>query len=257
MHAARGGKVIMSPGTEIYLDMKYDSATVLGLRWAGLIEVPMRTTGIQRRCCPSVRRPPILGVEAPLWSETLVKLEDYEFMAFPRLLAIAEVGVVATGRAGVGCLSGATRATGSEIERVRRQLLSVATGALGAVRSVLLAAASLLVITGEPPRFTPIQPDLLGAGSTLVNAWADYDGDGDLDLFVGFNGTANRLYRNDAGSCSTWPRPWVWLTRVQHARAPWGDFDGDGDPDFVIGFAPGPQSVLRAVSQRRSASSRT
>ena len=29
----------MSPGAKTYLDMKYDSTTTLGLRWAGLIEV--------------------------------------------------------------------------------------------------------------------------------------------------------------------------------------------------------------------------
>ena len=34
----------------------------------------------------------MLGVEAPLWAETLVKPEDWELMAFPRLCAIAEVG---------------------------------------------------------------------------------------------------------------------------------------------------------------------
>ncbi len=34
----------------------------------------------------------MLGVEAPLWSETLVKAEDFESMAFPRLIAVAEVG---------------------------------------------------------------------------------------------------------------------------------------------------------------------
>jgi len=31
-------------------------------------------------------------VEAPLWSETLTSLEDIEFMAFPRVLGIAEIG---------------------------------------------------------------------------------------------------------------------------------------------------------------------
>jgi hexosaminidase len=33
----------------------------------------------------------IVGVEAPLWSETLVDIRDFEFMAFPRLAAVAEV----------------------------------------------------------------------------------------------------------------------------------------------------------------------
>jgi hexosaminidase len=34
----------------------------------------------------------VLGVEAPLWSETLRSLADIEYMAFPRLPAIAELG---------------------------------------------------------------------------------------------------------------------------------------------------------------------
>ena len=34
----------------------------------------------------------ILGVEAPLWSETLLTLTDIEYMAFPRLIGIAEIG---------------------------------------------------------------------------------------------------------------------------------------------------------------------
>jgi hypothetical protein len=45
----------------------------------------------------------------------------------------------------------------------------------------------------------------LGSGS----AWADYDNDGDLDIYVTNNGGASRLYRNQ------------------------GDTDGDGIPDFI------------------------
>ena len=33
----------------------------------------------------------LAGVEAPIWSETLGSMRDVEFMAFPRLLALAEV----------------------------------------------------------------------------------------------------------------------------------------------------------------------
>ena len=40
----------------------------------------------------------VLGVEAPIWSETLVSMHDVEFMAFPRLPAVAEVGWSAVNR---------------------------------------------------------------------------------------------------------------------------------------------------------------
>ena len=34
----------------------------------------------------------VLGVEAPLWTETIVTSADIDYMAFPRLPAIAELG---------------------------------------------------------------------------------------------------------------------------------------------------------------------
>ena len=92
MHVQRGGKVILSPGPKTYLDMKYDSTTVLGLRWAGLIEVRDAYDWNPATLLPEVPESGMLGVEAPLWAETLVKLEDYEYMAFPRLIALSEVG---------------------------------------------------------------------------------------------------------------------------------------------------------------------
>ena len=39
MGIEKGAKVIVSPASKAYLDMKYDSTTQLGLSWAGLIEV--------------------------------------------------------------------------------------------------------------------------------------------------------------------------------------------------------------------------
>jgi hexosaminidase len=98
LHAARGGKIIFSPSNRTYLDMKYDSATVLGLKWAALIEVRDAYDWDPATLIPGVSERSVLGVEAPLWSETVVKGEDFEFMAFPRLAAIAEVGWSAPAR---------------------------------------------------------------------------------------------------------------------------------------------------------------
>jgi len=34
----------------------------------------------------------IKGIEAPLWSETIINLDDIEYLAFPRLAGHAEIG---------------------------------------------------------------------------------------------------------------------------------------------------------------------
>src|SRR5687767_15920268 len=65
---------------------------------------------------------------------------------------------------------------------------------------LLVLVSSAVLGQTATPVFEPIQPELLGAGSTFTNAFADYDNDGDADLFVGFDGKPNRLYRNDKGT---------------------------------------------------------
>jgi FG-GAP-like repeat/ASPIC and UnbV len=109
-----------------------------------------------------------------------------------------------------------------------------------------LLAGSLGAPLLQPPRptFTPLQPELFTVGATLTNAAADYDGDGDADLFVGFNGLPNRLYRNAGGQFEDVGNG-VGLASTRPTRAAaWGDLDADGDPDLVVGFAPGAGSVL-------------
>ncbi|GAA3344481.1 beta-N-acetylhexosaminidase [Amorphoplanes nipponensis] len=90
--AARGTKVVMSPANRAYLDMKYNPGTPLGLSWAGYIEVRTAYDWDPATHVKNLPASAILGVEAPLWSETLRDLADIEFMAFPRLPAIAELG---------------------------------------------------------------------------------------------------------------------------------------------------------------------
>jgi hypothetical protein len=114
-----------------------------------------------------------------------------------------------------------------------------------ASRSTLVAALLLITVQAEPVTMRHVQPELFAAPGALVNALADIDGDGDADLFVGFNGAANRLYRNDGGTfVEIAAAAGVADARATRAAA-FGDWDGDGDPDLLLGFAPGAEPVLR------------
>jgi hexosaminidase len=90
--AQKGVKVIMSPASRVYLDMKYDASTPLGLNWAGTVNVKDAYTWDPATQVDGVSEGDVLGVESPLWSETLHTIEDVEFMAFPRLVGHAEIG---------------------------------------------------------------------------------------------------------------------------------------------------------------------
>ena len=106
---------------------------------------------------------------------------------------------------------------------------------------IVLSGASL----APAPQFERVQPELFAEGGAFANAWADVDNDGDLDLFVGFGGTPNRLYRNDKG-VFTEAGGAAGLNDARATRAAaWGDFDRDGDPDLLVGYTPGPTSVLQ------------
>jgi hypothetical protein len=117
---------------------------------------------------------------------------------------------------------------------------------LALARALALATPLLLAYgAAPPPQFSAVQPALFSAPNSLVNAVADIDRDGDSDLFVGFNGTPNRLYRNDGGTFVEVAEAWGVADARATRAAAFGDWDGDGDADLLVGFAPGAGSVLR------------
>jgi hypothetical protein len=110
----------------------------------------------------------------------------------------------------------------------------------------MVLAAGAAVAQTALPVFEPMQADTFAAPSAFTNAFSDYDNDGDLDLFVGFDGKANRLYRNDKGAFSDVAAA-AGVADARPTRAvAWGDFDADGDADLLVGFTPSPgASVLK------------
>ena len=85
-------KVLFSPAKKAYLDMQYDSTTKYGLHWAAYIEVDDAYNWNPAVLVPGIGKDKILGVEAPLWSETVTNMDEIEYMVFPRLPGIAEIG---------------------------------------------------------------------------------------------------------------------------------------------------------------------
>ncbi|MEH1167009.1 family 20 glycosylhydrolase [Micromonospora sp. CPCC 205539] len=88
----RGARLIVSPGNHSYLDMKYTADTPIGHDWAGLIDVRKAYDWDPGTHVTDVPESAVLGVEAPLWTESVTSLAEIEFMLLPRLPAIAELG---------------------------------------------------------------------------------------------------------------------------------------------------------------------
>jgi len=92
-----GVKMLLSPSKKAYIDQKYDPSTELGLRWAGYVDVRDSYDWDPATYLRNVGEDRIAGVEAPIWTETLRNITAVEYLAMPRLPAIAEVGWTAQG----------------------------------------------------------------------------------------------------------------------------------------------------------------
>jgi hexosaminidase len=96
----KGMKLVMAPANQAYLDQKYiggargDVPPGLGQTWACPAGCDLNraydwnpgglVTGVTDRS--------VIGVEGAVWSETLVNMANVDYMTFPRLIALAEVG---------------------------------------------------------------------------------------------------------------------------------------------------------------------
>lgn len=88
----KGVQLVMSPANHAYLDMQYDANSPYGLHWAGYVNVRKSYQWDPATLFNGVSEQNIRGVEAPVWSETLTNIHEVEYMAFPRLAGIAEIG---------------------------------------------------------------------------------------------------------------------------------------------------------------------
>ncbi len=89
--AKNGSKIILSPAAKTYLDMQYDSLSEYGLHWAAYIPVDSAYNWSPAAHVEGLPKESILGLEAPLWSETISNSAELEYLAFPRAIGYAEL----------------------------------------------------------------------------------------------------------------------------------------------------------------------
>lgn len=88
----KGLKVILSPAKKMYLDMKYDTLSKYGLHWAAYIPVDSAYIWTPTTYSQHISKENILGMESPVWSETVSNMDELEYLAFPRIIGHAEMG---------------------------------------------------------------------------------------------------------------------------------------------------------------------
>jgi hypothetical protein len=82
--------------------------------------------------------------------------------------------------------------------------------------------------------------------ATHSAAWADYDLDGWLDVFVGHEDTRSTLFRNRRNGTFEDVTAAAGLDVTTFTKGvAWGDYDRDGDPDLYVSNYAGPNRLFR------------
>ena len=113
--------------------------------------------------------------------------------------------------------------------------------------------------TGRP-QFELVQPELFAAAGGQPNCWADFNGDGALDLFVGFKDALRiACIGNDDGTFVEVAADLGLADLTATRAAAWGDFDADGRPELYVGFSRGANTATNctATTANGSRTSRT
>src|SRR4029079_14503058 len=93
---AKDMKIVMAPANHAYLDQKYARNTPpnLGLTWACNrgCDVDQFYSWDPGSYVSGVTDQHVIGVEGAMWGETVRNLSEVQYMVFPRLIALSEVG---------------------------------------------------------------------------------------------------------------------------------------------------------------------
>ena len=84
----------------------------------------------------------------------------------------------------------------------------------------------------------------IASGAVRQLAWIDFDGDDDLDLFVGFRDRADVLFRNDKGIFTDVAAAVGLADPRKTVGAVWFDYDEDGDLDLYAAHMDGDANAL-------------
>ena len=85
---------------------------------------------------------------------------------------------------------------------------------------------------------------------TQTASWADYDNDGDLDLFIGNEASEklpslNQLFRNNGDGTFTDVAKAAGVAEARYSKAVvWGDYDGDRFPDLYVSNLQAPNQLF-------------